>query len=60
MKSCEMWGKELLDASVINPYDLCEWLKAKNSNDGPIIGVVCLVILFFRIFSTALNLGQLV
>ena len=39
MKSCEMWGKELLDASVINPSDLCEWLKAKNSNDGPIIGV---------------------
>ena len=39
MKSCEMWGKELLDANVINPSYLCEWLKAKNSNDGPIIGV---------------------
>ena len=24
---------------MINPSDLCEWLKAKNSNDGPIIGV---------------------
>ncbi|OMP02044.1 hypothetical protein COLO4_11397 [Corchorus olitorius] len=39
MKSCEIRGKELLDAEVITPADLCEWLKAKNGNEGTIIGV---------------------
>ncbi|XVF17707.1 hypothetical protein REPUB_Repub10bG0147000 [Reevesia pubescens] len=39
MKCCEIRGKELLDADVITPVDLCEWLKAKNSNEAAIIGV---------------------
>lgn len=34
-----MRGKELLDASVIAPDDLYEWLSAKNSNDAAIVGV---------------------
>lgn len=39
MKSCEARGKELLEASVITPADLCDWLKAKHANDGTIIGI---------------------
>lgn len=39
MRSCEMRGKELLDANVIAPDDLYEWLSAKNSNDAAIVGV---------------------
>lgn len=43
MRSCEMRGKELLDANVITSADLCDWLKAKNSNDARIIdaGLPC-------------------
>lgn len=39
MKSCEMRGKELLEACAITPDDLCEWLKAKNANEAAIITV---------------------
>ncbi|XP_052204159.1 uncharacterized membrane protein At3g27390 [Diospyros lotus] len=40
MRSCEMRGKELLDANVIKTADLYDWLRAKNSNDaGGIVGV---------------------
>ena len=39
MKSCEIRGKELLEADVITPGDLCEWLKGKGSNEAAIIGV---------------------
>ncbi|KAF3438940.1 hypothetical protein FNV43_RR17215 [Rhamnella rubrinervis] len=34
MKSCEMRGKELLDANVITSADLHDWLKAKNTNEA--------------------------
>ena len=37
MKSCEIRGKELLDANVIYPADLYGWLKAKNGNEAHII-----------------------
>ncbi|XAR57803.1 hypothetical protein NMG60_11026070, partial [Bertholletia excelsa] len=39
MKSCETKGKALLDANVITPGDLYEWLRAKNSDEASIIGV---------------------
>ncbi|KAH6784288.1 membrane protein [Perilla frutescens var. hirtella] len=39
MQACEVRGKELLDASVITPADLSEWLKAKHAIDGPIVGI---------------------
>ncbi|XP_022755086.1 uncharacterized membrane protein At3g27390-like [Durio zibethinus] len=39
MKSCEISGKELLDADVITPVDLYEWLKANSGNEAAIIGV---------------------
>ncbi|KAL7231818.1 hypothetical protein ACSBR2_009950 [Camellia fascicularis] len=39
MRSCETTGKELLDANVITPADLYDWLKAKNSHEAAIVGV---------------------
>uniref|UniRef100_A0A7N0T1G7 Uncharacterized protein n=1 Tax=Kalanchoe fedtschenkoi TaxID=63787 RepID=A0A7N0T1G7_KALFE len=39
MNSLELRGKELLDANVITPVDLCVWLKASNSNEAAVIGV---------------------
>ncbi|KAL9245778.1 hypothetical protein vseg_019391 [Gypsophila vaccaria] len=39
MQTCEMRARELIDADVITFADLCEWLKAKNSQDAPIVGV---------------------
>ncbi|XP_044469450.1 uncharacterized membrane protein At3g27390-like [Mangifera indica] len=39
MRSCEMRGRELLDANVITPHDLYESLKPKNGNEGVIISV---------------------
>lgn len=39
MRSCEIRGRDLLDADVITPADLYDWLKAKNSNEAAIIGV---------------------
>ncbi|XVF61148.1 hypothetical protein PTKIN_Ptkin08bG0106100 [Pterospermum kingtungense] len=39
MKCSEIMGKELLDANIITPVDLCEWLKAKSGNEATIIGV---------------------
>ncbi|GAB4848962.1 hypothetical protein Ancab_003776 [Ancistrocladus abbreviatus] len=39
MRSCELRGKELMEANLITMVDLKEWLKAKNSNEGTIVGV---------------------
>lgn len=39
MKSTEMRGKELIDAKVITAGELNEWLKAKNTNQGSVVGV---------------------
>ncbi|KAI8542173.1 hypothetical protein RHMOL_Rhmol08G0118200 [Rhododendron molle] len=39
MRGCEMRGKELLDANVITPDDLYDWLKAKTSTEASIVGV---------------------
>uniref|UniRef100_A0A803KSD4 Uncharacterized protein n=1 Tax=Chenopodium quinoa TaxID=63459 RepID=A0A803KSD4_CHEQI len=39
MRTCEIKGRELLDANVLTRTDLYEWLKAKNSHEAPIVGV---------------------
>nr|XP_027078039.1 uncharacterized membrane protein At3g27390-like isoform X1 [Coffea arabica] len=39
MRSCELRGKELLDANVITPADLYDSLKAKNGNEAPIVDI---------------------
>ncbi|CAO2827996.1 unnamed protein product [Amaranthus hypochondriacus] len=38
MRTCEIKGRELLDANVLTRADLFEWLKAKNSHEAPIVG----------------------
>ncbi|KAF8405051.1 hypothetical protein HHK36_009948 [Tetracentron sinense] len=39
MKSCEIMGRELVDANVITPADLNEWCKAKTNTETTIIGL---------------------
>ncbi|XP_002523561.3 uncharacterized membrane protein At3g27390 [Ricinus communis] len=39
MRSCETKGRELLDAGALTPADLNDYLKAKNANEGAILGV---------------------
>ncbi|KAK1314517.1 putative membrane protein [Acorus calamus] len=39
MKSCEMRGKELVDANIITPADLNDWLRAKTSIQGTVVGL---------------------
>ncbi|KAG9158763.1 hypothetical protein Leryth_013661 [Lithospermum erythrorhizon] len=43
MRSCEIKGKELIDANVITPADLHNWLKGKDTSDSAIVdvGVQC-------------------
>lgn len=61
MRSCEMKGKELLDAGVIVPADLCKWMKAKNSDGAAIIGVglPCYSFLQSILYSIKANSGGL-
>ncbi|KAM3363534.1 putative membrane protein [Capsicum galapagoense] len=54
MKACEIRGKELLDAKVIIPSDLDDWLKAKHGLDVAVVnaGLPCytfLQIIFYSI-----------
>ncbi|EXB55910.1 hypothetical protein L484_008261 [Morus notabilis] len=54
MRSCEIRGKELLDAYLITPADLHEWLKAKNSNEAAAIvgvGLPCFSLLQALLYS---------
>ncbi|XP_042496003.1 uncharacterized membrane protein At3g27390 isoform X2 [Macadamia integrifolia] len=39
MKSCEIKGKELLDANIITTADLDQWLKTKDSDEAAIVGI---------------------
>lgn len=59
MRSCELRGKELLDANVITSIDLNEWLKAKNSNEAGIIsvGLPCYSLLQTLLYSIKANSG---
>lgn len=59
IKSCEMRGKQLLDANVITSTDLNEWLKAKNSNEAAIIsvGLPCYSLLQTLLHSIKANSG---
>lgn len=55
--SCEMRGKELMDANVVTDADLYEWLKGKNSEEGGIVsvGLPCYSFLQTLIFSIKAN-----
>ncbi|KAL1824319.1 hypothetical protein ACET3Z_011097 [Daucus carota] len=39
MRSKELRGKELVDANLITVADLYDWLNAKNSEEGAVIGI---------------------
>ncbi|XP_058089144.1 uncharacterized membrane protein At3g27390 [Magnolia sinica] len=39
MKSCEMRGRELVDANVLTQGDLHEWCRAKSSSQETIVGL---------------------
>ncbi|KAJ0096298.1 hypothetical protein Patl1_28719 [Pistacia atlantica] len=61
MRSCEMRGRELLNANVITPLDLYESLKAKNGNEGAIIsvGLPCYTFLQTLLYSIKAGSGGL-
>ncbi|XP_059457984.1 uncharacterized membrane protein At3g27390 [Corylus avellana] len=61
MRSCEMRGKELLDADVITPADLYEWVRAKNSDEAAVIsvGLPCYSLLQALLHSIKANSGGL-
>jgi len=61
MRSCEMRGKELLDAGVITPADLYEWVRAKNSDEAAVIsvGLPCYSLLQALLHSIKANSGGL-
>lgn len=56
-----MKGKELLDAGVITPADLYEWVKAKNSDEAAVIsvGLPCYSLLQALLHSIKANSGGL-
>lgn len=58
MRSCEMRGKELLDANVITTADLQNWLKSKNSNEVDIIGVGLPCYAFFQNLVYSIKAGS--
>lgn len=58
MRSCEMRGKELLDAHVITITDLCDWLKANNSKEASIIGVGLPCYTFFHNILYSIKAGS--
>lgn len=57
MKSCEIRGKELLDANILTAADLYEWLRGKNINEAAIVGVglPCYSLLQTLLFSIKAN-----
>ncbi|XP_004289227.1 PREDICTED: uncharacterized membrane protein At3g27390 [Fragaria vesca subsp. vesca] len=57
MRTCELRGKQLLDAEAITPNDLYEWLKCENSNEGSIIsvGLPCYSLLYTLLCSIGSN-----
>lgn len=58
MKSCEIRGKELLDAKVITPNDLDDWLKAKHVLDVAVINVGLPCYTFLQIIFYSIKAGS--
>lgn len=58
MKSCEMRGQELLDANLINPPELYDWLKAKRGNESAIVGIGLPCFAFFHILIQSIKTGS--
>uniref|UniRef100_M1BAG2 Uncharacterized protein n=1 Tax=Solanum tuberosum TaxID=4113 RepID=M1BAG2_SOLTU len=58
MKSCEIRGKELLDAKVITPNDLDDWLKGKHGVDVAVINVGLACYTFLQIIFYSIKAGS--
>ncbi|XP_015064277.1 uncharacterized membrane protein At3g27390 [Solanum pennellii] len=58
MRSCEIRGKELLDAKVITPNDLDDWLKGKHGVDVAVINVGLACYTFLQIIFYSIKSGS--
>lgn len=58
MQTCEMAGKELLDANVITPGELYDWLNAKKGNESAIIGIGLPCYSFFQNLMRSIKVGS--
>jgi len=58
MRGCELRGKELLDANVIMPDDLYDWLKAKSSTEASIVGVGLPCYAFLQTLLNSIKVGS--
>ncbi|KAJ9562304.1 hypothetical protein OSB04_007464 [Centaurea solstitialis] len=58
MQSCEMAGKELLDANVITPHELYDWLNAKKGNESAVIGIGLPCYSFFQNLMRSIKVGS--
>ncbi|XP_024978521.1 uncharacterized membrane protein At3g27390 [Cynara cardunculus var. scolymus] len=58
MQSCEMAGKELLDANVITPRELYDWLNAKKGNESAIVGIGLPCYSFFQNLMRSIKVGS--
>ncbi|KAK1383294.1 Cyclin-dependent kinase inhibitor 1-like [Heracleum sosnowskyi] len=58
MRSKELRGKELLDANLITVADLYDWLNAKNSEEGAIIGIGLPSYCFYYMIVNSIRAGS--
>lgn len=58
MQSCEMAGKELVDANVITPGEVYDWLNAKKGNESAIIGIGLPCYSFFQNLMRSIKVGS--
>lgn len=58
MQSAEIVGKELLDANVITPGELYDWLNAKKGNESAIIGTGLPCYSFFQNLLRSIKVGS--
>ncbi|XP_009594241.1 uncharacterized membrane protein At3g27390 [Nicotiana tomentosiformis] len=58
IRSCEIRGKELLDAKVITPSDLDDWLKAKHGLDVAVVNVGLPCYTFLQIIFYSIKAGS--
>lgn len=58
MQSTESVGKELLDANVIAPGELYDWLNAKKGNESAIIGIGLPCYSFFQNLLRSIKVGS--
>lgn len=58
MRSCELRGKDLLDANVITPADLYDSLKAKNANEAHVVDIGLPCYSFLQIILYSIKAGS--